>query len=79
MFTRSVELFRDNDIDGAILLEIDDDLLRDDLELTSKAHVGKTNPSARMGDFTIKRGKKKRKKKRGEKKKNRLKKVDKQG
>ena len=52
MFTRSVELFRDNDIDGAILLEIDDDLLRDDLELTPKAHVGKTNPSARMGDFT---------------------------
>lgn len=36
MFTRSVELFRGNDIDGPVLLEIDDDLLRDDLDLTSK-------------------------------------------
>ena len=40
------ELFRENDIDGAVLLELDDDMLKDDLELTSK--LKRTKITARV-------------------------------
>ena len=39
-------LFRNNDIDGAVLLELDDDMLRDDLELSSK--LKRTKITARV-------------------------------